>query len=201
MPIFNHKTKGRVLFIHIPKTAGASVEQWLQDAGYNLDKLNYWDGEKNQHATKKVYDTWKDFDYKFTIVRHPLERFVSALGFRTIHAGDAEKQARDILRKYERGIMPQSWGNHLQPQVDFLSDDVKIFRFEDNFFAEISKALNIPGPYPHENKSRTTASHTDLSDEIKQKLLKIYAEDYKVLGYNIEPPERIPDAASPNEGE
>lgn len=201
MPIFNHRIKGKVLFIHIPKAAGSSIEKWLRDRSYTLDKLCTWNGAHNQHAPKEVYETWGDFDYKFTIVRHPLERFVSALGHRTIHAGDADRIARDILKKYEKGILPQQWGNHLQPQVDFLSDDVEIFRFEDDFFREIGNTLDIPGPYPHENKTRTTVSHEHLSEDVKQTILRIYAEDYKVLGYEQEPPERIPDAASPNEGE
>jgi len=192
MPIFNHPDKGKTLFIHIPKAAGSSVEKWLLDHNHTLQKICTWDGPNNQHATREVYEEWGEFDYKFTIVRHPLERFVSALGWRTIHAGDADARARDVLKKYEKGILPLEWGNHLQPQVDFLSDDVEIFRFEDDFFPKIGEALEIPGPYPHENKSRTTVGHTDLSEEVKQTILRIYAEDYKVLKY---------DTTSPNKGE
>jgi Sulfotransferase family len=201
MPILHHKRKGRVLFIHIPKAAGSSVEKLFRDRSYKIEKLGSWDGPNQQHAVKTVYETWGEFDYKFTIVRHPLERFVSALGYRTIHAGDADTQARDVLKKYENGLLPASWGNHLQPQVDFLSDDVEIFRFEDDFLSEIGKVFDLPGPYPHENKSRTTVTHKDLSDDVKATVLRIYAEDYKVLGYEAEPPERIPDATSPSEGE
>jgi len=181
MPIFNHKTKGRV----------SSVEKLFRDRDYKIEKLGSWDGPNQQHAPREVYETWGEFDYKFTIVRHPLERFVSALGYRTIHAGDADTQARDVLSKYEKGLLPMSWGNHLQPQVDFLSDNVEIFRFEDDFLPEIGKVFDVPGPYPHENKSRTAVDHTHLSEEVKQTILRIYAEDYKVLGYEAEPPERI----------
>ncbi len=197
MPIFDHPDKGRVLFIHIPKTAGSSVEKWLRNAGYKLQKICTWNGPKYQHAPRDIYETWGKFDYKFTIVRHPLERFVSALGFRTVHAGDANKIARDVLEQYKKSIRTIDWGNHLQPQVDFLSDDVEIFRFEDDFFPQLSKVFDIPRPFPHENKTRTTTSHSDLSEEIKQEILRIYAEDYKMFGYD----ERIPNADSPGEGE
>jgi hypothetical protein len=201
MPIFNHKTKGRVLFIHIPKAAGSSIEKWLKDAGYELDKINHWSGHNHQHAPREVYETWGNFDYKFTIVRNPMDRFISALGFRTIQKGDANRIACDVLKKYKKGILTLDWGNHLQPQVDFLSDDVEIFKFEEDFFPQLSKILDIPEPFPHENKTRTEVSISDLSEEARQEIQQLYTEDYKVLGYNIEPPKRIPDATSPNEGE
>ena len=131
MPIFNHPTKGRVLFIHIPKTAGSSINEWLRNAGYKLDKLVSWSGWDHQHAPKKIYDTWGSFDYKFAIVRHPLDRFVSALGFRTIHQKDADKIASDLIKQYKNDKLPAQWGNHLQPQIDFVDDDTQVFKFEE----------------------------------------------------------------------
>lgn len=183
MPIFNHPDKGRVLFVHIPKTAGSSVEQWLRDAGFTLEKINHWSGHNHQHATREVYEGWGDFDYKFAIVRHPLDRFVSALGFRTIHAGDADNHAKNTIKQYHKGILPVGWGNHMQPQVDFISDDVEIFKFEENFFPKLSKIFDIPGPYPHVNKTKTTVQPSHLSDEVKRHVRIIYDEDYKTFGY------------------
>lgn len=186
MPIFNHKTKGRVLFIHIPKTAGASIEMWLREAGYELDKINNWSGSLHQHAPREEYEKWGDFDYKFTIVRHPMDRFVSVLGFKGIHASAGNRTARDILEKYDRGILTTQWGNHLLPQVDFISDDTVILKFEEDFFPKLSKILGIPGPYPHGNKTRTTLNASHLSDTVKDHVRRLYAEDYKRFGYKDE---------------
>lgn len=185
MPIFQHSTKGRVLFAHIPKTGGSSVEKWLQATGYELDKINYWASDKAQHATREVYEEWGEFDYKFAVVRHPLTRFVSALGFRMVHAGAANRIARGILTKYEKDPnLVEHWKSHLRPQVDYISDDMDVFRFESDFFADISKALEIPGPFPHENKNRTTVQPSDLAPETQRRIVELYKADYQAFGYN-----------------
>jgi len=187
MPIFQHPTRGRVLFIHIPKTGGSSIEKWLQEAGFKLDKINHWAGDVNQHATRDVYEQWGEFDYKFAVVRHPLTRFVSTLGFRTIHAVDADNTAQSILSQYQR--RPEAvthWKSHLTPQVNYISDGVEVFRFEDDFFTDVSKALEIPGPFPHENKNKTTVQPSDLSQETHRQIIELYKADYQAFGYDDE---------------
>lgn len=187
MPIFQHPTRGRVLFIHIPKTAGSSVEKWLQAHGFELEKLNNWDGTHAQHATKETYDQWGEFDYKFTIVREPLARFVSSMGFRGIQPGDADRTARDIIQKFpKRRRLLQHWSNHLTPQIEFLDDDVEIFRFEQDFSTSISEALELPGPLPHENPSRYPTAPHHLTIDTQMKIIEIYKDDYEALGYPME---------------
>ena len=188
MPIFEHPTKGRVLFIHIPKTGGSSIERWLQDAGYQLDKLNHWSGDNHQHATYETWKEWGEFDYKFTVVREPLARFVSALGFRVIQPGDADVRTREILQKQQKNarVLLPHWGNHLTPQVEFVDDTVEIFRFDQDFFEGISKALDIPGPFPHENKSRTDAAPHHLTVETQLKIINLYKDDYERFGFPME---------------
>ena len=186
MPIFQHPTRGRVLFIHIPKTGGSSIEAWLRSHGYTLDKINTWDGPTNQHAPREVYSQWGHFDYKFTVVREPLTRFISTLGFRMIHAVDGERIATEILDSLHRNKLEVNWGNHFQPQVDFIDDDVEIFKFEENFFHSVSGALKILGPFPHENKSRTTVAAEHLSDKTIARIRQRYQQDYNTFGYEIQ---------------
>lgn len=115
-----------------------------------------------------------------------MDRFISALGFKGIHAGDADRTARDLLKKIEKGILTTDWGNHFQPQVDFIDDDVMVFAMEDNFFEQISSILGIPGPFPRINQSRTGVDASALSDEVKDHVRRIYAEDYRKFGYKDE---------------
>ena len=188
MPFFEHKTIGRVLFVHIPKTGGSSVELWLKGAGYNLHRICNWNGAEHQHAPARIYNTWGEFDYKFTVVRHPMTRFLSALSYRGANSDNIDQQARDILQKYQQNKLPHSWGNHLLPQVEFLSKDLEIFRMEDDFFLDLSKRLDIPvgKNRPHTNKSSNIVTASDLSLEVRQKVQELYKDDYKALGYETE---------------
>ena len=68
--------KEKILFIHIPRTGGSSVEKYFSFSGdSNLKKI-----DTAQHVTLKEYcDSYENLDeyYKFSIVRNPWDRLVS----------------------------------------------------------------------------------------------------------------------------
>lgn len=184
MPIFHHKTLGRVLFIHIPRTGGASIEQWIRNSGYELTKVDYSNPLDNQHATRETYERWGSFDYKFTVVRHPLSRLISALGFRAIPTTQANAHARSILRKIRIDRVPGDWQPHLIPQVDFIDNDVEVFRFEDKTHLEqIKDKLAFTSECPHENHSKSQIGSNDLSPELRAQVREIYSPDYEAFSY------------------
>jgi hypothetical protein len=96
MPIFK---KSNILFIHIPKTAGSSIEKHLYDLEEENDRysLNTLYSENPseffnnmhspQHCTfieiKTIFDenTINNFHLIFTIVRNPFDRMVSEFHF------------------------------------------------------------------------------------------------------------------------
>ena len=69
----------RCIFIHIPRTGGSSIEQWLSgDDWWLVDKAT-------KHLTarqaRRLYaEHWDDY-FKFSIVRHPLPRSISAFHY------------------------------------------------------------------------------------------------------------------------
>lgn len=186
MPIFDHKEIGRVLFIHIPKTAGSSVEKWLQDSGHYCHKVHHTLPMSHQHATKDIYSKWGHFDYKFAIVRDPLTRFISALAYRSVLPNEqADVTARDALHRHLAGELDAGWGNHLTPQVNFVDDETEVFKFEEDFYRKIRRKLKIYVPFPYSNKSPTGLTAAHLSEETKQKIKEVYAEDYERFGYGV----------------
>jgi hypothetical protein len=104
MPIL-YKYPERVMFAHIPKTAGTSIYAWFADNGWIISNLKLnspgskdiflprygifqcqMEGEQemgvpSQHTTSSTYLQWGKFTSGFVIVRHPFSRFISELNY------------------------------------------------------------------------------------------------------------------------
>jgi hypothetical protein len=146
MPLSHHY---RTIFIHIPKTAGTSVEAALGMHGGNTDVgvvpyLNqqidreHLYGRDLQHLTaaqmSQVLSNSELFSayFKFTIVRNPWERLVSTLawtgqkwarGIELDRAGfDAQLHGLDpLLQGLRAKVAPATLPPHLKPQVSYIA--------------------------------------------------------------------------------
>ena len=164
MPYF---PEHHILFIHIPKTGGTSIEHIL---GENSKKLLYCSTPFNhiipdkkfqnvslQHqfySTIKKYQTECDipFDDKLkiiSVVRDPYARIISDLLFlKLIDKNSKPRQVYQAIKKFVSS--PGSvYDNHNVPQYKFLVDDngnitdkIKIFHTE-TLNEEFEKELNI----------------------------------------------------------
>lgn len=75
MPIFDNL---RVIFIHIPKNAGTSITQWLEEQNGQppLQEGHYpW-----LHYALRYPDRWKAYT-KVAVVRHPIDRALSCYNY------------------------------------------------------------------------------------------------------------------------
>ena len=190
MPNYKKNTDN-ILFVHIPRTGGTSVEDWLKKNGCLLLHLNHQCGNLNQHAIPETYNEWGEFDLKFAVVRNPMKRFLSVLGFWGEGRGpaapkpaakDVNSLAIELLDEYDKD--ESTYHNHIRPQIDFLTDDTIICKFEENFFEELSDLLGFPGPYPHTNGSKRSVQEDELSEDVRERVLKLYAQDFEELGYH-----------------
>ena len=142
MPYFKNNDIN-VLFIHIPKTGGTSLEQYFSSK-YNIplnnkslfcniqdEQLLNENIEINsslQHITyTQLVKYSKIFNINFnnikiiTIVRNPYERFVSDLFFLKLITTDKTKEeVFNILNKY---IVSDNHDNHNIPQYKFITND------------------------------------------------------------------------------
>jgi hypothetical protein len=150
MPYFKNKNIN-LLLIHIPKTGGTSVEEYLSNK-YNIE-LNYkslWsDLEEDkkkigvnsslQHLTfNEIYKNKDIFNIDFnylkiiTIVRNPYERIVSDLfWYKLININSNREEVFEVIKDY---IKSSNYDNHNIPQYLFVTDnnkkifkDIKIF--------------------------------------------------------------------------
>lgn len=166
----------RCLFVHVPKTAGQSVEAYFrQHLGLSADERDILLLSRNTdprrgppqlshlkaaeylsggHVTPEQFTAY----YKFSFVRNPWDRLVSFYKYR----GHAYRyDFKTFLFKH----MPKpGWTNdycHVTPQYDFLYADGRclvdfVGRFESlqQDFEQVCEAANLPvSTLPHINKA------------------------------------------------
>lgn len=177
MPVFL-KDDIAVLFIHIPKTGGSSMEKQVAEAGWRevfsirripAHKLGFIKASPQHfHAAflEQMFNL-EAFAEIFTIVRDPFARFRSEYYWHatsTKTTPDPNRWIDEIFAAVATNPMVQD--NHIRPQVDFLPSEtpVHIFKLEE---AGVARAMaEIFGKYGDLN-----APAPSLSKTLRQRLL------------------------------
>ncbi len=199
MPIFrlNGKT---ILFLHIPKAGGTSIETWLSAHGPESFRLRY-----NRIGLPCVPQHFHGalieqlfapgfFDYSFCVPRNPYWRLLSEYNYRMGHRKWPWRLlprpgfalwVRRSLSRYDRN--PYLYSNHLRPQVAFRIAGTEAFRLEDQQPALIARLSALGGLPPPAELPRTNAS-TPLAlgiDPATAALIhQFYRADFETFGYD-----------------
>lgn len=212
MPIFRAGSK-LVYFAHVPKCAGSSMLQYLQDrfgavafhdpARHTLPEDRRWSRTSPQHVdVQSLGRLFPDgfFDASFAIVRHPVSRLVSAFHFQ-----------REVERRVAEGVTFGAWledaaakradqpfiyDNHTRPMDEIVPSWSTVFHLEDGFEPFITWLDEMTGdatgpralPKVNERKSSNrhkTAKTEPTADEIRL-IAKLYARDFERFGYDPE---------------
>jgi chondroitin 4-sulfotransferase 11 len=143
----------KVIFIHIPKAAGSSVGELI----YGTDNVGHYPFFIYKSVDEKRYEEY----YKFTVVRNPYDRFISAYDF-VLKGGKGPADERcgkyirsrsdnieDFVLNYLDEGFIYSWA-HFVPQTYFICDGDRlvvddIFHVENlsNDIEVLRKRLNI----------------------------------------------------------
>jgi len=154
MPIFRLDNKN-IHFAHVPKCGGTSVETALSDAGIKLSLMDglfwnfsneRWYKSSPQHMVAADFTTLftQDFiDFSFTVVRDPVERFLSAFNFNRRRIGHTISIDR-FLGKLERrnDFFSYQLDNHFVPAARFAPEEAEVFYLE-NGLDQVTKWLNL----------------------------------------------------------
>lgn len=206
MPIFK-KNEQNILFIHVPKTGGSSIEHVFKDSGYNVHfldgkmgpaSLNYMRKCAPQHMNAEMLEhnfRLDKFDLIFTMVRDPLARFKS----RYIWTHRKEKSINPVvdgkwIEKQFREFASNRFigGNHVRPQVDFLTPGCNVYYFEngmqqviDDLNERFALSLSPVIPRVRDGKEISGISSRDvvISEPWERRVKEFYAEDYQRFGY------------------
>ncbi len=210
MPLFTNNNS-RVLFIHIPKTAGTSVELMLckyyaisfHSEGF-IPALRVTPQHLQISDIKVMLDS-SFWDYSFAIVRNPYSRLESEYFYqmdkRSLQFQKYPDFSNWVLNHIDRVKKNRfHLDNHLRPQYEFIDSDVEIFKFEagiDFIIKELSKKLEFkePGEIIKTNISNKTEVNWSLN--ARTQVNNFYKNDFKFFKYEkIEPTVNISPVTS-----
>jgi hypothetical protein len=195
----------RFLFVHIPKTAGNSIQSVLRD--YSEDELVALRGEqdgverfglRNPKYKLKKHSTLADYRaalgetefgnlYKFTCVRNPWDRMISLYFTPTQNAaGWDRKKFRHLIVK----ALPVSDYLRLNERENESFENVDyILRFEnlEDDFRSLCAALDIsPVVLPKYNRSNREHYSKYYDVELRELVRARFAAEIKRFGYTFE---------------
>ena len=209
MPIFK-KGKQDLLFVHVPKTGGTSIEILFELSGWSIAYLDLSLKGKSfnhlrvcspQHMHAEMLKQQlklHKFTGMFMLVRHPYDRFRSEYAY--INKGNCDPSAaavevwaRKIFKAYSKN--PFVYDNHLRPQHEFYLPGTIVYKLENGF----NKAIqHLAAKYKiefvnkelremsREKESGFSSSDVELNDSVKNMLNIIYQQDFRQFGYKPE---------------
>jgi hypothetical protein len=199
MPIFKIND-ANILFMHVPKAGGTSVERWLSaysPVRFHLPLNIYGFPCVPQHFHAELVNALfleEFFDYAFTVVRNPYSRMLSEYNYRLtrrrrrqriLPPPSFERWVGKVLRRYRTN--PYVYSNHIRPQVEFLVEGIEVFRLESDLPALQERLLAVCGltdapDFPFANRS--TARESTISPAAAQKIYEFYQHDFERFGYD-----------------
>lgn len=218
MPVcrINGKT---VLFIHIPKCGGSSVEELMRShaagpVGYiDTGKGAFFNGlrkcsPQHMHAAQlREIFRLDAFDLIFTVCRDPVARIKSEFHMRMnspLASGGFDQWYAKVRELRVRN--PYVLDNHLRPQAEFLVQGALVYRLEDgldSIWADVARRLGaversdtVPSikPLPRSVPRRHTVE--EPSARTVRLITSDYAVDYSLLrgesGIEFVRPTRLP---------
>ena len=188
----------RAIFIHVPKCAGVSVNKTLFG--------NLAGGHTTLEEYLKVFEPHRITDYfKFTIVRNPWDRLVSAYFFLK-NGGYGETDRKwfdeelacfssfdDFVKNWVTRSNIWKW-NHFRPQYHYLLDKRRKVKLDfigflenlDEDFAYICKRLGVNRTMPKSNESSHRHYSKYYDDNTIDVVRQVYAEDIELLAYTFD---------------
>lgn len=190
-----YNTNTKVLFIHIPKTAGTSIKKILSLNGFVHDAVH-----ADYKMAKEKIENYNEY-FKFSSVRNPFSRMVSWYNhLKHLSFAGEDRRGRVVL---DPGTFENFIFNHNQiyaghpmrgytfrkQQVDFIGNDMNfIIRFENlqKDFNTVCEYIGIePMVLPVRRKTKTVNYRDYYNAAIKDAVYRIFRKDFKTFKYEF----------------
>lgn len=205
MPFIEHGGR-RILFMHVPRTGGTSIEDWLRGiAPLRLFAVGAPSTLRvtPQHLTAtdlRMLFGEDFFDYSFVVVRNPFTRIVSEYRLRAALQMEGffkgSSTFHDWLETAARQVRQNQWhlDNHIRPQWQFVSKRARLFRFEDGIdtiMRAVAEDVGLPPPTEAPHRGSTGGSALPIDWDLPEIGLmhELYRRDFEQFGYDGTPPE------------
>ena len=198
--------KKKIIFIHIPKTGGSYIECKL---GLNNPKNGFKKAKYNNKDKAFQHFTWEQYNskllpekfnlyFKFSVCRNPYTRIISeyywceapGLGYKN------DQNIDDFLSSVENIVSNESYDitiyhDHFIPQHMFIFDDNKELKIDQFFYFEEFNNIDInlkkyyiDKEQKIDKKQTNIKNKIELTPEQKEKVYKIYKNDFILLKYD-----------------
>jgi hypothetical protein len=187
-------SNSNLIFIHIPKTGGSSVEYFFNEHGYALGKYMFpgeTNGIHNWHLTPKQLNLNLKNSNSFCIVRDPINRYISEINYLCTNEINGINDINNFTKElFSSGPLLNKYDNHFIPQSDYLYDKYgnrikTILQFSDleNQIKDFIKKndLNVVWGKEKHNPGKIKFSRNDLNTDSIKLLNNYYKKDFKLI--------------------
>jgi|TARA_E500000318_G_scaffold28722_1_gene28816 hypothetical protein len=187
----------RIYFIHIPRTGGRHLYNLILANNHKGNHFLFSKEYKNKEIPHLTYPEYEEFlgyipEKKFSIVREPVDRFFSII--QNTH-WILEKEIESIFKNKnsffsfmnKMRLNKNEKSNWFNTQSDFLSKDVKLWRFEKGFKQDFKKWLennfDLKIPVGYNTILNENTKKINLNKKQIEWVKDYYYKDYKLLDY------------------
>ena len=169
----------KAIFIHIPKNAGTSIEEYFGNGSVRIQPNKHADIHEIKRKFKNSYSNYR----KFTIIRNPYDKMVSWYFYLKKNLGDHNViEFNEWIKDPSKFWHANDPTSYLKPQHEWIDDTVVLIKYE-NLDEELNQFFNEEIDLPVTNKSNRDHYLNYYNNKSLNVIYNKYKKDFKQFNY------------------